>query len=208
MPPIRPQPPSNTEMFLQRIITITLCIAGALACAFYGMRHYRNYAHMGKQPEEITAAQAFAAPLDTTARWVRLIEPLHLKCDQALQQLSGGPVEFTEFLAYDVTGKYAFLLHYKGGTDCDGKRAVALEGVLRTAPMDWWTKNNMPSPTSIPVELRVGEKPIADLWEALCLLPIMMFAVVLAIFLIRGKRPDDQQLINKSFQAKVTAHVR
>jgi hypothetical protein len=190
MAPTRPQPPSNGKKFLNRIIGITLSIAAALACAFYGLRHYQNYAHMGKRPEEITAAQAFDVPLDATARWVRLKEPLQLNCDKALQELSGGSVEFTEFLAYDATGKYAFLLQYKGETTCAGTRAVPLEGLLKTAPMYWWTGNNMPTPTSDPVELRLGEKPTADLWEALCLLPIMVFTLFIAVLLISDERPD------------------
>jgi hypothetical protein len=37
----------------------------------------------------------------------------HSADGHALQQIDGETVEFTEFLAYDETGKYAFLLQYK-----------------------------------------------------------------------------------------------
>lgn len=208
VPPTRPQPPSDAKLFLTRIIGITLSIAGALACTFYGLRHYHNYAHMGKQPEEISAAQAFDVPLDANTRWVRLKEPLNLNCDHALQQIDGGTVEFTEFLAYDETGKYAFLLQYKGDTDCAGTRAVPFEGVLRAAPVRWWTMNNMPNPTSDPVELRLGEKPNEELKQAIYVLIIVPFVLWLTVFLIRYQRPDYPQPANRPPQGRATASGR
>ena len=208
MPPTRPQPVSDAKLLLIRIIGITLSIAGGLAYTFYGFRHYQNYAHMGDQPEEITAAQAFAVPLDASTRWVRLKEPLNLKCDHALQQIDGGTVAFTEFLAYDETGKYAFLLQYKGDTDCAGTRAVPFEGVLKAAPMHWWTMNNMPYPTSDPVELRLGEKPNEELKQAIYALIIVPFLLGVAVFLIRYQRSDYPPRATRPLQGKATASGR
>jgi hypothetical protein len=208
MLPTRRQPLSDAKMLLTRIIGITLSITAALACTFYGLRHYRNYAHMGKQPEEITAAQAFDVPLDATTRWVRLKESLNLNCSHSLQQIDGGTVEFTELLAYDKTGKYAFLLEYKGDTDCASTRAVPFEGVLKAAPIYWWTGNKMPTPNSEPVELRLGEKPDEELKQAFYALIFMPFALGLAVFLIRYQRPDYLQPANRPPQGKATASVR
>jgi hypothetical protein len=74
--------------------------------------------------------------------------------------------------------------------------------------MYWWTGNKMPTPTSDPVELRVGEKPNEELKEAIYPLIVMPFVLWLAVFLIRYKRPDYPQPANRPPQGKATASGR
>lgn len=171
-------------------------ITGGLVVGYFGARHLRSYLRMGKGPEQITAAQAFQIPLDSGPHWVRLGETLHLNCEHALQQISSGSVEFTEYLAQDDIGQHAFLLQYKGNTDCNAAYARPLEGLLAVPPMYWWKRNNMPVPNSQPVELQVGYAPIEELYESiwgLLAALIMLGLVALAIARIWKMKAEAAQ---------------
>jgi len=186
------QPPSATNQLVTRIALLTLCTVAALVFGYYGLRHTRSYARMGQQPEEITAAQAFDVPLDAGPRWVRLKEPLKVDCDHGLQQIKGGNVEFTEYLAYDATGKYAFLLQSKGDADCAATPSVPGEGLLKAPPMYWWTINNMTVPTSDPVELKLDAKPAEERKDAMYsfLLLLLMVGMIALLSLPQKARPQ------------------
>jgi hypothetical protein len=206
MPPT-PQPLSPTRLLAIRIALITLCAGGGLAARYYGLRHAQSYARMAKQPEEITAAQAFAVPLDQGPRWVRLKEPLQVNCDHALQELTNGVVDFTEYLGYDATGKYAFLIRYKGDTDCGGTQAVQWEGLLKSPPMYWWTTNKMPYPASEPVELQLQAKPTEELKEAVSAFVIVPMAIGLVAVFARA-RPLKPKSPQQQFQERAAASGR
>jgi hypothetical protein len=201
------QPLSATNQLVVRIAFLTLCIAAALAFGYYGLRHARTYARMRQQPEEITAAQAFDVPLGAGPRWVRLNEPLKLDCDHGLQQLKDGNVEFTEYLAYDETGKYAFLLQYKGDAGCARTPSVPGQALLKTPPMYWWTINNMPVPTSDPVELKIAADPADERNDAIYsfLLLLMMIGMIALLLLAQSKRPQPAQ---QPLQGHATASGR
>ena len=202
-----PQPLSPKRKFAILVTLITLCIGGALIAGYYGLRHARSYARMGTQPEEITAAQVHDVPLDRGPRWVRLKETLKVDCDHALQQSSNGSVNFTEYLAYDMTGKHAFLVRYKGDTDCAGTQAAQLEGLLKSPPMYWWTVNNMPYPTSEPVELELQLTPAEELKEAIAAFATMLLLFGVAAVFFRThkttKKSPEQQ-----FQQRAAASGR
>lgn len=205
MPPT-PQPISPQKLLITRVLMVSLCVAGALASGFYGQRHARSYMRMGKQPEEITAAQAFDVPLDGGPRWVRLKEPLTVNCDRGLQQIKGSNVEFTEYLAYDATGKYAFLVQYKGDSGCAGTASIQGEGLLKSPPMYWWTMNNMPAPNSDPVELKLDAQPKDEFWEAVYAFALFAVAAVFAaVFALSGRKPKSPQ---QQFQEKAAASGR
>jgi hypothetical protein len=190
-----------------RIILVTLCVGGGVAAGYYAMSHARSYARMGNQPEEITAAQAFDVPLDAGPRWVRLKEPLKVNCDHALQELTNGVVDFTEYLGYDATGKYAFLIQYKGDTNCAGTQAVPWEGLLKSPPMYWWTINHMPDPNSEPVELKLQANPTEELKEAIgAFVALVMLIGSAAVF--AWARPPKPKSPQQHFQARAAASGR
>ena len=139
-------------------------LAGGISAGYSGVRHVRSYLRMGNAPEQVTAVQAGAIPLDAGPRWVDLNGKLQLDCEQALQQTSNGSVVFTEYMAQDEAGQHSFFLQYKGDTDCHAAYARPLEGLLKEPPMYWGTKNNMPAPKFQAVELQVGYKPVAELY--------------------------------------------
>lgn len=201
------QPPSATNQLVIRIAFLTLCTAAALAFGYYGVRHARSYARMGQQPEEISAAQAFDVPLNSGPRWVRLNEPLQLDCTHGLQQIKNGNVEFTEYLGYDETGKHAFLLQFKGDAGCARTPSILDAGLLRTPPMYWWTINNMPVPTSDPVELKIGADPAEERNDAIYsfLLLLMMIGMIALLSLPQKKRP---QRASQPLQGQATASGR
>jgi hypothetical protein len=142
-------------------------LAGGIAAGYYGVRHVRSYLRMGNAPEQVTAVEAGAIPLDAGPRWVHLNNKLQLDCEQALQQTSNGSVEFTEYLAQDEAGQHSFFVRYKGDTDCNAAYARPLQGLLNEPPMYWWTKNNMPAPKFQSVELQVGYEPVSELYESI-----------------------------------------
>ncbi len=186
------QPMSATNQLVVRIVFLVVCTAAACAFGYYGLRHARTYASMGQQPEEITAAQAFDVPLNSGPRWVRLNEPLKLDCDHGLQQLKDSNVEFTEFLAYDETGKYAFLLRYKGDAGCARTPSVPGKALLNAPPMYWWTMNNMPSPNSDPVELKVDADPSEERNEAMSCFALLLMMIGMIVLLSLPKKTSRQ----------------
>jgi hypothetical protein len=152
------------------------CLIGGLVCGYYATFHIRSYVRMGNAPEQLTATELLQIPLDAGAHWVLLKDDLLLDCQNALQQLSNGSVEFTEYMGHDEAG-HTFFLQYKGDPDCKSASSRPLEGLLKESPIYWWTKNNMPAPSSQSVEIRVGYLPTEELWEGLA-------AAVVAIFLL------------------------
>jgi hypothetical protein len=157
---------TGTSQRIVLFIVVGGFLIGGLAAGYFGIRHLRSYLQMGKEPEQITAAQAFEIPLDSGSHWVRLSEKLQLNCEQALQEISSETVEFTEYLAQD-NGQHTFFLQYKGDTDCKAASERPLEGLLAAPPIYWWTKNKMPVPNPQSVELKVGYAPTEELHESI-----------------------------------------
>lgn len=157
-------------------LVIAGVLAGGLVTAYYATLNLRSYVRMGNAPEQLTATQALQIPPGSGTRWVQLQEKLKLDCQDALQQLSNGTVEFTEYTGHDEAGRI-FFLQYKGDVDCNTASSRQLQGLLGEAPIYWWTKNNMPVPSSPSVEIKVGYMPSEELWEGLA-------GAVVAIFLL------------------------
>lgn len=186
--------PSNSTRSVgkQNGLVIFLVVAGALVgglvVAYLGGLHLRSYIRMGNTPEQVTAAQALQIPVDAGVHWVHLQDKLQLDCQNALQQLSNDKVEFTEYTGHDEAG-HTFFLQYKGDADCNTASARPLEGLLADPPIYWWTKNNMPAPSSQSVEIRVGYLPTEELLQGLAAVGVAVFLLGLSGWLfIKGRK--------------------
>jgi hypothetical protein len=171
-------------------VLIAGALIGGLVCGYYATLHLRSYLRMGNAPEDLAVAEVLQIPVDAGARWVHLKDPLELDCDNALQQLSNGNVEFTEYLGYDEGG-HSFFLQYKGDADCKTASSRPIEGLLKESPIYWWTKNNMPAPDSKSVEIRVGYSPREELWDGLAGAGVAIFLLGLFGWSI-VKRPKQK----------------
>ena len=128
------------------------------------LRDVRAYKQAGARRSDVNVAQVreIAASTDFTARWIRLTEPLDLKCSQSLGWEENGKTSIA-MLAFDQSQQQPFWLVYDGNPTCEEFKSVPMEGLL-VPPDKFWTTHGMVKPSAVYplVELKVGASP-ADL---------------------------------------------
>jgi hypothetical protein len=97
---------------------------------------YREYKGFGKVPEVVNL-KTILPPRQDHGKWVRITQPLELRCDRGIQELRGleerwffGKVSDTYYLASVSGSDRSVLLNYEGDTTCEGMSHMEMTGVL------------------------------------------------------------------------------
>lgn len=106
-----------------------------LTLVIYGVL-YGEYKAFGKVPEEVDL-KTVVPPRQDHGRWVRITQPLALRCDHGIQELRDweeqwlfGKVSDTYYLSQVRGSDRSVLLDYEGDTTCEGMSHMKMTGVL------------------------------------------------------------------------------
>lgn len=114
-------------------------LLGAVTLVFFLALYvalYREYRGFGKVPEEVDL-KTIVPPRQDHGKWVRITQPLELRCGRGIQELRGleerwffGKVSDTYYLASVNGSDRSVLLNYEGDTTCEGMSHMEITGVL------------------------------------------------------------------------------